>query len=267
MYALQTWNLPKDILYLLFPTRDIHIPPTYTYMHCPPNFKFAEGYFVFVISNTRYTYSSYAYICAYVYVCAPRARARVCVCVCACVILLEPIYYWSHYHAMFLAVQHYITYPSMLGLTLFVNLTFKFWKYFALYRASCNSHSGTSANTRVFVLIPNTSSFCTLIFLRYFVVSSSLFFPYFIHPVECSFQKVNRVFLSLSQSWSTTNSILLSLRSSRKTSHPWLIHKRVASWKTPKHFFFFANCPVDKSYKCCFSCSIKRTRFSTCLES
>ena len=46
----------------------------------------------------------------------------VCVCICmrTCIILHEPIYYWSHYHTMFLAVQHYITVPSMLGLALFV---------------------------------------------------------------------------------------------------------------------------------------------------
>jgi hypothetical protein len=81
----------------------------------PPNLKFAEGYFVFVISHTRYTYSSYVYI---------YARACVCVCVCmrTCVILHEPIYYCCHYYAMFLAVQHYITVPSLPGLALFVNL-------------------------------------------------------------------------------------------------------------------------------------------------
>jgi hypothetical protein len=58
-----------------------------------------------------------------------------------------------------------------------------------------------------------------------------------IHPLECSFQKVHRVFLSLSQSWSTTNNLFLSLRSNRNTSHPWPIHKRVASWKIPRLFF------------------------------
>jgi len=83
----------------------------------PPNLKSAEGYFVFVISHTRYTYSSYVHIYA-------------CVCVCVwmrtCVILHESIYYGSHYHALFLAVQLYITVPSLPGLALFVNLLLNF---------------------------------------------------------------------------------------------------------------------------------------------
>lgn len=88
----------------------------------------------------------------------------------------------------------------------------------------------------MFVLIQSISSFCTYILLLYFVASSSVFFPCLIHPVECSFQKVYRVFLSLSQSWSTANNMLLSLRSGRNTPHPWPIHKRVAGWKIPKYF-------------------------------
>lgn len=143
----------------------------------------------------------------------------VCACVCTCVILHKPIHYWSHDHTMFFPVQHCITVPSLLGLALFVNLLLNV------------------ENTRMFCLNSKycISSFCTFLLLLCFVVSSSLFFPCLIHALECSFQKVHRVFLSLSQSWSTTNNIFLSLRSNRNSSHPWPIHKRVASWKIPRH--------------------------------
>ena len=182
-----------------------------------------------------------------------------------CVILHEPVYYWSHYHIIFFPVQHYITVSSLLGLALFVNLVLNFEN---ILLCIVPAAIATQVHPRIhqrFVLIPNIWSFCTFILVLYFVVSSSLFFPYLIYPVECSLQKVHRVFLSLSQSWSTINSIFLSFRSNRNTSHPWPIHTRVANWKIPKHFF--ANSPVDKPWKCCFSCRTNRTRLSACLKS
>jgi len=187
---------------------------------------------------------------------------------CVCVCLHAYKHNITRTNLLLITLSHYVSRGSALyyssvyaWFSLVCDLTFKFWKYFALYRASCNFHSGISANTRVFVLIQSISSFCTFILLRYFVVSSSLFFPYLIHPVECCFQKVHQVFLSLSQSWSTANSMLLSLRSSRNTSHPWPIHKRVTSWKIPELFFLLQTVLLISPVSVAFHAALKERDF------